>query len=262
MKKIISFAIILFLILSGTTKADNIYDDYNLLLDIANDMDTKVEEGNISFNGMIKDEFMNEKEITKLGEEIREDLDIEGEKIDPLIDNGKLSESYYTKEVIFDEGFSQITYIGHDTSNNKISIILSSYLDPQGVEAETYLYINIIKVDDFLKINDIIDDIDNIYRNFNISAEINSCLIGTISGKVKEEDMESRVETILKDVEGEVINKHGDEFYSSYTIYSPLIKDYLEIDKKKINLNLAIRYNDYEDKTYIIIGTPVITIGY
>ena len=29
-----------------------------------------------------------------------------------------------------------------------------------------------------------------------------------------------------------------------------------------MNLNIAIRYNEYEEKTYIWIGTPIITIGY
>lgn len=48
-------------------------------------------------------------------------------------------------------------------------------------------------------------------------------------------------------------------FWSGYT---PLIKDELTVEGKKMNLNIAMRYNALEDKTYIFIGTPIITMEY
>ncbi|OZV13462.1 hypothetical protein CIW83_04260 [Tissierella sp. P1] len=48
----------------------------------------------------------------------------------------------------------------------------------------------------------------------------------------------------------------------SYTAYTPLIESSIFSGEKKVNLNLAIRYNENEDKTYIWIGTPIITTGY
>lgn len=262
MKKVITIGIILFLILSGITKADNNYNDYYLLLDMVENMEGKTEEGNISFNGIIKDKFMNQEEITKLGESIRKDLNIDGNEIDPLIATTKLPENYYTKEVIFDEGFSQITYTKKDNEENFISIILSSNLNQNEVDGKTYLYINIIKKSDFLKINDIIDKIDRVFKASNQTMEITSYVRSTIPGKIREKDINSKVKKILEEMDAKVIEEDKDEFYISYIMYSPLIENYLTINKKMINLNLAIRYNEYEDKTYILIGTPVITIGY
>jgi len=34
------------------------------------------------------------------------------------------------------------------------------------------------------------------------------------------------------------------------------------VNGKKVNMNLAIRYNSYEDRTYIWLATPVITVEY
>lgn len=262
MKKIILIGLILFLVLSGVTKADTGYNDYFLLWDIVEDMEIEVDEGEILFSGIIKDEFINQEDITELGQEIRDKFNIKGKEIDPLIEYDELPENHHTKEGMFDEGFSQITYFGEDDDNNQTSIILSSYLNPDGIKGETYLYINIIKNSDFLEINDIIERVEDIFKDSDNPIETTSCLIGTVPGKVKEEIMESKIKNTVEQIKGEIIEEHGDEFHSSYTIYSPLIEEHLVIDKDKINLNLATRYNEYEDKTYILIGTPIITIGY
>lgn len=262
MKKMIIFGIILFLILPGITMADEKYEDYDLLLDMVNDLQGEVQEGDIVFNGVISQEFMEEEEMVKLGEEIKVDLNLLGREIDPLIVQEEVVENFYTKEVIFDRGFSQINYNGYDGNGNAITIILSSYLDTDTLKGETYLCINIVKVSDFLEINDIIDKVRNIFKISNEPIDITSALIAELPGKVRDEDMEEKVNNTLKRYKAEVIEEYSDEFVSSYTIYSPLIEDYLLIDEKKINLNIAIRYNEYEDKTYIFIGTPIITIGY
>ncbi len=48
----------------------------------------------------------------------------------------------------------------------------------------------------------------------------------------------------------------------SFSIFTPYIEEYIYTGSRKMNLNIAIRFNEYEDKTYIWIGTPIITIGY
>jgi len=45
----------------------------------------------------------------------------------------------------------------------------------------------------------------------------------------------------------------------SFSIFTPYIEQYIYTGSRKMNLNIAIRFNEYEDKTYIWIGTPIIT---
>ncbi len=71
-----------------------------------------------------------------------------------------------------------------------------------------------------------------------------------------------KVKKTLKKYKGNVIEEYCDISLISFIIYTPLIKEYLLIDRNKINLNLAIRYNEYEDKTCILLATPIITNGY
>jgi Protein of unknown function (DUF1779). len=46
------------------------------------------------------------------------------------------------------------------------------------------------------------------------------------------------------------------------TGYSEKLGEYIELGNEKINLNLAMRYSDSDGKTYLWLGTPVITTDY
>jgi len=48
----------------------------------------------------------------------------------------------------------------------------------------------------------------------------------------------------------------------SISAYSPRVKSSILVNEKRVNINLAMRYNSYEDKTYIWLATPVITTEY
>ena len=48
----------------------------------------------------------------------------------------------------------------------------------------------------------------------------------------------------------------------SVTGYTPDLGDYLKAENLRINLNLAMRYDDYLGKTVIWAGTPLIAGQY
>ena len=262
MKKIIMYGIILSLLLPVITEAERKYDESELLWNFMDALGGECLESDYVFNGLILKEFVGEKEINLLGEEIKSKLNLMGEEIDPLIFYENLPEKHYTKEVIFDEGFSQIIYSGYDERNNSIAIILSSYLREENSQGETYLCINIIKNSDFLKNNDIIETVELLFKAYNSSVDTFICLVGEFQGDYEHKSMEKKVKKTLKKYKGNVIEEYCDISLISFIIYTPLIKEYLLIDRNKINLNLAIRYNEYEDKTCILLATPIITNGY
>ena len=67
---------------------------------------------------------------------------------------------------------------------------------------------------------------------------------------------------MTEDVKGRVVEKYEEDGIVSYSIFSPLIDEYIYTGNRKMNLNIALRYSELENKTYILIGTPIITIGY
>ncbi len=65
-----------------------------------------------------------------------------------------------------------------------------------------------------------------------------------------------------REYRGKVIEKYRDQQVLSFSIFTPYIEQYIYTGREKMNLNIVIRYNEYENKSYIWIGTPIITIGY
>ena len=74
----------------------------------------------------------------------------------------------------------------------------------------------------------------------------------------------------LEEISGRILTETGakriegikDRNYISVSAYSPYIQEFIQVRGKRVNLNLAARYNSYEDKTYIWLATPVITTEY
>lgn len=261
MKRFILFLFLITLLIPIGSTAEIKYNEEKVLQTIMDDLDGKIKEEDIIFNGVIIDKFIKENEMNSLGEDIKNKIGLVGIEIDSLIKENN-NDDYYTKEVIFEENFGQICYIGQDKDKNRIAIILNSYYHQEDLTGETYLYVNIVKSSDFLKNNGIIEEVKSIYSNYISKVEITSCLIGEISNDMSYNDRVREIGKTLKKIDGKVIEEFSDISMISYTVYTPHIDKYIKIGKDKINLNIAIRNSELDEKIYIWLGTPIITIGY
>lgn len=246
MKKIILLAIIISLLIPILTVADKDYTEKDILITILNDLGGELQEGETSINGVLLKEFLNK------------------EKLNILVDDilGKIGLIEENREEIYGEGYSQINLYSYDDYKNPITLIISSYSDEDSKMNETYLYFNLINKEHFIENNDIIDKIENIFRENHHFVEITTSIIGFIEGNATNNKIENKAIRSLRKLKGETVDSFKDINLLSYTAYTPYIAKNISIDKEKINLNIAIRYNDYEDKTFIWIGTPIITSGY
>lgn len=262
MKNFILFAIIIALLVPIGSTAETKYDELGVLYSIMDDLGARTKEEDIIFNGVIFDRYVEADEMESIGNELVSKLGLLGIEIDPLINENHSGEEFYTKEVIFEENFGQICYIGQDKGNNNIAIILNSYKNQEELFGETYLYVNIINNSDFLKKNDIIGDVKSIYEMYNCKVEITSCLIGEISDDISYNKVIKEIKNSLEKIDGKVVEEFSDSSMISYSAYTPYIDKYIKIGADKINLNIAIRYIETDSIHYIWLGTPIITVGY
>ena len=260
MKKIILFVIILSFLIPILTQAEKKYNQEEILLSLLNSLDGEFEEGDISINGLIKEGFINHDELDKLGDETVKKLGIIGKEVADYVDiNGK---EYYIKEKISDEGYEQINYFGFDSNRNPLAIIISSYLNESSKKGETYLFINLIKREKFSANNDIIQLAENVFNEFNQPMEITTCIIGGFDGKFNKRIVENKFDAVINRFNGIVVDKYTEDNLISYTAYTDYIENNIFAGEDKINLNVALRYNECDDKTLIWIGTPIIANGY
>lgn len=262
MKKIILFAIIVTLLIPAFSIAGDKYDENDLLVHMLKDLKGEFLEGDLNMGGVLLEEFLSIEEMEMLSEKIKNKLGVIGEEMDFNRDISEMDGEYYAKDVIYDDEFHQVSIYGYDQKKNPITIIISSYLNPEFNESETTVFVNLIKREKNFKINDIIGVVENIFREYGKPVDITTCVIGTLEGKIKDSSLDKSVSKAIKQVKGRIVEEYIDSEISSYMIYTPFIESSIFSGEKKVNLNLAIRYNEYENKTYIWIGTPIITTGY
>lgn len=89
----------------------------------------------------------------------------------------------------------------------------------------------------------------------------NTCIEGKIFGKMEKEEMAGLAEDLFQSMGGGSVLtgsiSSGENYYVAYG-YTNGIADAKNVNGRKVNLNVAISYNEREDCTEVIMGTPLI----
>ncbi|CCQ94687.1 exported hypothetical protein [[Clostridium] ultunense Esp] len=260
--KFFMMGIILFLLIPIFGFSVDQYEERDLLIGVLEETGATFLEGDISLGGTILDRFIGYEEIKDIGNNLRNNLEIKGN----LIESGSLYEGvegdYYWEEIVEEEGFLQLMIQGLDSYNNIVTITLSSYEDVDLGPGETTLFINLINKEQFVEINDIIVKVEKIFDEYGKPVNITTCVIGTFDGYMDLRENEKRILGVARAIKGKIVEEYKEDGVLSLSIFTPYIEEYVFTGNKKMNMNIAVRFNEYEDRTYIWIGTPIITVGY
>ncbi len=103
---------------------------------------------------------------------------------------------------------------------------------------------------------------ERLLKRFESGSCVRTTYTSVLPGKLDTERMEQIAGQIFRGLDGEMEEEIRDAGWISRTGYSNRIPCALHSGGKRINLNVALRYNDYEGRTYLWLGTPVISIPY
>ncbi|NLL07190.1 MAG: YwmB family TATA-box binding protein [Clostridiaceae bacterium] len=141
------------------------------------------------------------------------------------------------------------------------SVCVSIQLNKDKLQ-KSNISINVINKAEYQDINDSAILLEEKFRKIGLNPKVNTCIIGCFDGKLDYEEMNRISKTILKDTKAKDIKSIYDNNLISISAYSPYIDNTIELEGTRLNMNIALRYNAYENKTYIWLATPVITIEY
>lgn len=91
---------------------------------------------------------------------------------------------------------------------------------------------------------------------------ITTCLVGWLGGKLEKDKWSEVLQAagrVLGATDAAVAVQPN---YASMTGFSPALPEGLVIGDKPVNINLAIRYNPHDNRTYVVFASPVITGEY
>jgi len=104
--------------------------------------------------------------------------------------------------------------------------------------------------------------ITEVLRNYGVEPEVNISITGCIKEHLSEPEVEQLFSRVFESISADRVEGINDEGLISVSAFSPSIREAIRVNGRRVNVNLASRYNSYEGKTYIWLATPVIMTEY
>lgn len=104
--------------------------------------------------------------------------------------------------------------------------------------------------------------LENIFKALNLDSNTNLSITGYYEGNLDYEQKKSVAANIMTKAEAKFKQDYVTDRIYSVIGYTKLINEYIYKERQKININLALRYNNYENRTYLYLATPIITTEY
>lgn len=94
------------------------------------------------------------------------------------------------------------------------------------------------------------------------SPRISTCLIGWLDGKLKKDEWPNKLHSAEQVLGASVFDRLEQANFASVVGFSPRLPDIVLVGDKRVNVNLAIRFSSIDNRTYVIVASPVITGEY
>ncbi|HEY9060898.1 MAG TPA: YwmB family TATA-box binding protein [Pseudobacteroides sp.] len=150
-----------------------------------------------------------------------------------------------------------------DNKGQNKNPIISLQLDKNGNKPdESFISANLINEASNESIEGVKQKVLPVFEELKTTPQVTACIMGIFDGKKEPKLLDDIFSKVLKEVKALRVEGINDGNTLSVSAYSPLIEDSITVDGKKININLATRYNANEDRTYLWLATPIITTEY
>lgn len=129
-------------------------------------------------------------------------------------------------------------------------------------EAEQYISIDISTQEQVAEAWALYQKVNRVYEEIGVDAKVSF----EVEMEQQGDYVSSGRETFINNMLNLTKAKRVDEIWENgiYTVYgyTKRIDSYLTLNKKKVNLQIALSYAEQEDKTYIKIGIPIVNSSY
>lgn len=104
--------------------------------------------------------------------------------------------------------------------------------------------------------------LEKILDEYTKDSRSSANVIGTYDGKLDLDERNEVADGILGDMGARIVTEHRDmQLYTIYA-YTTYVSDFVMQEDQAVNVNIAMRYNEEEDKTYVYVATPVLGLDY
>lgn len=250
----------LIIILSGALllfiPARNVFNYYRLddstLEEAFRVSGAEVVETNINVYSSQQGMFLNGEEVASIAKSLAYEMEVDFETSEKI-------ENY-------SDDYNQISVIGQNLLGYTAVIIVNS-MDFSNVEesdggSETDIVLDVSIGGHYESLAVIEKVVERAVNKFIKGARVTSCIIGRYENEVPDRDRDGIIASVLDSADATEVERSVYDGMLSISAYTSKIGEHVEMGRNKINLNVAMRYNSYEDRTYIWLGSPIISVEY
>lgn len=104
--------------------------------------------------------------------------------------------------------------------------------------------------------------VEGMFDAMGIEGNVNVNLSGSLEGNLNYEQRNALTDSLLKGLNAEVVVENRDTDIFTVYGYTQGIKQYISIGGEKINVNIAIGYNELDNTTQVYLSSPVSSLDY
>lgn len=105
------------------------------------------------------------------------------------------------------------------------------------------------------KLKEVFENLDVEDKNINTTLQFSGAFAGDLSLETKNKIADRMIDSLKGEV---VYENREDNLYTIYA-YTGLLSEYITVDKSKINIQVAMTYEENTDRTRIYLATPIIS---
>ncbi len=104
--------------------------------------------------------------------------------------------------------------------------------------------------------------VEGMFDAMGIEGNVNVNLSGSIEGNLNYEQRNSLTDGLLEKLDAKVVMENRDTDIFTVYAYTQGLKNYINLAGEKINVNIAIGYDEVNDTTQVYLSSPVSSLDY
>jgi len=141
-------------------------------------------------------------------------------------------------------------------------VTLEDEAEDNVITTRQYLLARICIEDDLDSVMEYYSMVAGLMKEYCPDSNTTANLEGSYEGELSLEKRNQITDDLLEKLQAKTVTGNRDmELYTIYG-YADWLEEYKLVDGKKININIAITYDEVNDKTLVYVATPIVSIDY
>ena len=131
-----------------------------------------------------------------------------------------------------------------------------------GLAANQYVYVNITVNNDMDCASSYRELVEGVFDAMGIQGNVNMNLVGSLEGALNNIEKNELADGLLDRLDAKVVAENRDSDIFTIYAYSKGAGSYITIGGSKINMNIAIGYDEEQNRTKVYLASPVNSLDY